>query len=116
MADKASVRDKHLLSVMIYVGSQSTGGSDSKESACSVGDLGSIPGSGRFPWRRECLPTPVFLTGESHRQRSLAIYNPWGRKESDMTEQLSMHTQRLGFPKDYGRLYLLREDNIKGAE
>ena len=45
MADKASVRDKHLLSVMIYVGSQSTGGSDSKESACSVIDRGLIPGS-----------------------------------------------------------------------
>ena len=47
------------------------GGSDSKESACSAGDPGSIPGLGRFPWRREWLPTPVFLPGESHGQRSL---------------------------------------------
>ena len=35
-----------------------------KESTCSVGDLGSIPGLGRFPWRRERLPTPVFWPGE----------------------------------------------------
>ena len=35
-------------------------------------------------------PTPVFLPGESHGQRSLVGYSPWGRKESDMTEQLSL--------------------------
>ena len=40
-------------------------GSDSKESACSVGDLGSIPGLGRSPWKRAWQPTPVFLPGES---------------------------------------------------
>ena len=38
------------------------GGSDSKESACNVGDLASIPGLGRFPWRRTWHLTPVFLT------------------------------------------------------
>jgi len=47
------------------------GGSDSKESACNTGDPDSIPGLGRFPWRREWQPTPVFLPGESHGQRSL---------------------------------------------
>ena len=31
-------------------------------------------------------PTPVFLPGEVHGQRSLVDYNPWGPKESDMTE------------------------------
>ena len=35
-----------------------------------------VPGSGRSPWRREWLPTPVFLPGESHGQRSLAGYSP----------------------------------------
>ena len=40
-------------------------GSDSEESACNVGDLGSIPGLGRFPWRWAWQPTPVFLPGES---------------------------------------------------
>ena len=38
-----------------------SGGSDGEESACNAEDLGSIPGSGRFPWRREWLHTPVFL-------------------------------------------------------
>ena len=39
-------------------------------------------------WKREWQPTPVFLLGESHGQRSLAGYSLWGCKESDMTEQL----------------------------
>ena len=43
-------------------------------------------------WRRECQPTPVFLLGESPRQRSLAGYSLRGRKESDTTEQVSIHT------------------------
>ena len=38
------------------------GSSDGKESTCNVGDHGMIPGSGRFPWRRDRLPTPVFLS------------------------------------------------------
>ena len=50
------------------------GGSDGKESACNAGDLGSIPGLGRFPWRKERLPTPVFLPREFHGQRSLAVH------------------------------------------
>ena len=49
-----------------------------------------VPSLGRkIPWRREWLPTPVFLPGKSHGQRSLAGYSPWGRKESDITERLS---------------------------
>ena len=42
------------------------------------------------PWRRKWQPTPVFLPGEFHGQRSLAGYSPWGRKESDTTEQLTL--------------------------
>ena len=41
--------------------------------------------------RRQWQPTPVFLPGESHGQRSVVGYSPWGHKESDTTEQLSMH-------------------------
>ena len=52
------------------------GGSDSKEPASNVRDPGSIPGSGRFPWRKEWQPTPVFLPGEFHGQRSLVDYSP----------------------------------------
>ena len=59
------------------------GGPVSKESACNAGDLGSVPGSEGS--------TPVFLPGDSHGQRSLAGYSPWGHKESDTTEQLT-HT------------------------
>ena len=43
----------------------------------------------KIPWRRQWLTTPVFLIGELHGQKSLAGYSPWGRKESDMTEQLT---------------------------
>ena len=42
-----------------------------------------------IPWRRERLPTPVFLPGEFRGQRSLVGYSPWGGKESDATEQLT---------------------------
>ena len=61
------------------------GGSEDKESVSNVGNPGSIPGSGRFPWRREWLPTPVFLLGEFYGQRSLVGYSLWGFKEWDVT-------------------------------
>ena len=54
-------------------------------------DAGSIPGSGRSPWRREWQPTPVFSPVKSHGQWSLAGYRPEGRKESDMIERQSTH-------------------------
>ena len=38
----------------------------------------------KIPWRRARQPTPAFLSGEAHGQRSLAGYSPWGSKESDM--------------------------------
>ena len=47
------------------------------------------PPAMQVPWRREWLSTPVFLPGESHRQRSLVGYSSLGRKESDKTEQLT---------------------------
>ena len=56
-----------------------------KESTCNAGDLGLIPGWGRFPWRRTWQPIPVFLPGKSHRQRSLAGYSLRGLQESNMT-------------------------------
>ena len=54
--------------------------------ARDIRDMGLIPGLGRLPWRRAWQPTPVFLSGESHGQRRLVGYSPWGRKELDMTE------------------------------
>ena len=54
-----------------------------KELAWQAGDMGSISGSGRFPWRRKWQYTAVFWPGKSHGQRSLVGYSTWGHKESD---------------------------------
>ena len=66
-----------------------TGGSDGKESACSAGDLGSIPGLRKPPGGRNGNPLQYYCLENTHGQRSLVGYSPWGHKESDMTEQLS---------------------------
>ena len=50
--------------------------------------MGKIKG---FCWRRKWQPTPVFLPGESHGQRSLVGYSPWSHKEVDTTDQIT-HT------------------------
>ena len=66
-------------------------GSDGKESANNAGDLDLIhPWVKKIPWRRAWQPTPVFLSGKIHGQRSLAGYSPWGHKESDTTEHLTL--------------------------
>ena len=44
----------------------------------------------KIPWIRKRQPMPVFLTGEFHGPRSLVGYGPWGHKESDMTERLTL--------------------------
>ena len=56
--------------------------------ARDVRDMGSIP-SWEDLCRRKWQPTPAFLPGETHGQRSLAGYSPWSCKESDTTEQPS---------------------------
>ena len=48
------------------------------------------PWVGKIPWRREWLPTTVFLPGEFHGQSSLAGYSSWDNKESDTIERLSI--------------------------
>ena len=58
-----------------------------KESTCQCSRLRFHPWVGKTPWRRAWQPAPVFLPGESHGQRSLAGYSPWGLTESDTTEQ-----------------------------
>ena len=52
----------------------------SKESACNVRDLGSIPRSEISPGEGTGNPLQYSCLGKSHRQRSLAGYNPWGHK------------------------------------
>ena len=67
-------------------------GSDSKESTCNVGDLGSIPGLGRSPGGGHGNPLQYSCLENPHGQRSLAGYSPQGLKELDMTEWLSTFT------------------------
>ena len=57
-----------------------------------AGDPGSISGLGRFPGERNGLPTPVFLPGKFHGQRSLVGYSAWDCKELDKTEYTHTHT------------------------
>ena len=68
------------------------------------------PWSGKIPWRTKWQPTPEFLPGESHGQRSLAGYSPWGSKESSMTEQLGMMSliSQKGWKKNF-LIYLLKK-------
>ena len=63
-----------------------------KESACNVGRPGFDPWVGKIPWRREQLLTPILWPGEFH-----GLYSPWGRKELDRTERLSLHFTSLHF-------------------
>ena len=51
---------------------------------------GFLPLVGKTSWSRKWQPTPVFLPGKSHGQRSLAGYSLWGHKEPDMTKRARM--------------------------
>ena len=74
-----------------FKGGSFLGGLDSKESV----NLPKYkrprfnPWVGKIPWRREWQLLPVLLPGEFHGQRSLVGCSPWGRKQSDMIEQLT---------------------------
>ena len=52
----------------------------------AVQDTEFDPCVGKIPWRKEQLPTPVFLPEEFHGQRSLASYSPWDCEELDTAE------------------------------
>ena len=58
-------------------------GSDGKESACNVGDQGSIPGLERTPGGGHGNPLQYSCLENSYERRSLAGYSPWGHKELD---------------------------------
>ena len=53
-------------------------------------------------WRRKWQPTPVFLPGKSHGRWSLVGCSPWGREESDTTEQLHFHFSLLCIGEENG--------------
>ena len=65
------------------------GGSVGKESACTAGDLGSIPSSERSPGARYGNPLKYSCLENLHGQMSLVDYSPWGDRESKTTERLS---------------------------
>ena len=76
------------------------GGTSGKEPTCQCrrcNRLGFDPWVGKIPWRSAWQTTPVFMPGESHGQRSLVGSSPWGPKESDMTERLTLHNTALSF-------------------
>ena len=67
------------------------GVSAGKASAYNVGDLGSIPGSGRFPGEGNGNPLQYSCLEKFRGWRNLVGYSPWGRKESETTERLHFH-------------------------
>ena len=90
------------------------GGTSGKEPACRCRRhkrLRSDPWVRNNPWRRAWQPTPVFLPGESHAQRSLAGYSPWGRKDSGTTERPTLSNggqvarAELGANRPHGPLW-----------
>ena len=75
-----------------------------KESACQCRRhkrCGFNPWVGKVPWRRTWQPTPVFVPGESHGQRTLAGYSPWGRQESATTEHTCTKPCDLGHMRSH---------------
>ena len=76
-----------------------SGAASGKKSTCQCRRhkrQGFNPWVGNVPRRRARQPTPVFLPGKSHGQRSLAGYRPWGHRQSDRT-QCEGHTHRTYF-------------------
>ena len=65
-------------------------GSAGKESVCNAGGLGSIPGLGRSPGEGKGYPFQYSGPGDFH-----GLYSPWGHKELEMTEQLSLQHGNL---------------------
>ena len=72
-------------------------GSAGKESACNAGDLGSVLGLGRSHGERKVYPLQY-----SGLENFMGYYSPWGRKESDATERLSLSTLTSRFGKQSG--------------
>ena len=77
----------------------SPGGVSGKEPSCQFrrhNRCSCDPWIRKTPWRREWLPTPVFLPGELHGQRSLVDCSPWGCKQSNTTKQLTVSLHFTG--------------------
>ena len=76
-----------------------------KESACQCRRCAFDPWAGKIPWRRKWQPTPVFLHGKSHGQRSLGVYSPLGHRVehelSDCTTTTKVHIPYLNNCNDF---------------
>ena len=82
------------------------GGRVVKNSACQCRRCGFHPWVGKISWRKKWQPSPVFLLGKSHGQRSPGGYRPWGPKEWDTAEWTHTHTcnhtlQRVGSRENF---------------
>ena len=103
---------------ILLLGMQANGSShvvNGKKSACQCRRCrrhGFDPWVRKIPWRKQWLPTPVFLPGESHGQRSLVDYSPWVRKELDRTEHMCMQALR-SLPRPPGPSDLLYSSNFQ---
>ena len=89
-----------ILTVLYFFFTILPGWLSGKESACQCRRhrrLEFSPWVGKTPWRRKWQPTPVFLPGEFHGQRSLVGYSPWSRKESDTIEGVTVMCYWLFF-------------------
>ena len=88
---RSSGEESHEIIDLSHTGNEAdfpgyTGGKEYAYQYRSHKRRGFNPWVGKIPWRRKWQPTPVFLLGESHGQRSLVGYGPEGCKESDTTE------------------------------
>ena len=72
--------------------------------ARDAGDAGFDPWVGKITWRKKWQPTPVFLPGESHGQRSLVGYSSQGRKEYTHTGLLRVQHLPLSSPTSLASL------------
>ena len=71
------------------------GGAGGKESTCQCRRHRFNPWVRKIPWSRKWHPTPLFLPGEFHGQRSLVGQSQWSHKESDTTERMSPYCTKL---------------------
>ena len=88
----------------------SPGGSDGKESTCNAGNPGSIPGLEKSPGEGHGYPLQHSRPGVFHGQRSLGYHSPWGRKQSDTAEQVTLTFTSDTVPLESARICHLSVD------
>ena len=74
------------IAICVYLASESAGSTNQDW----TGFISGVPWVGKISCRRKWQPASGFLPGEFHGQRSLAGCSPWGHKESDTTEQVTL--------------------------